>query len=161
MMTVILNYCASQQQYSWDCDLWHNRHSDLKIRVLIGATIAVSLAEFFQSRPLLGYGWRSPMKPFRVLANGFLMSYPLYKEHYYLGLFFYPWFLASSFLFSAPSILLRDRWNLRWEVLPIFIKNTKISVRLYQLRRHSQPHPCINILEREVVIKAVEQSSKQ
>jgi hypothetical protein len=34
MMTVILNYYASQQQYSWDCDVWHNRHSDLKIRVL-------------------------------------------------------------------------------------------------------------------------------
>ena len=27
-------YYVSQKQYSWDCDVWHNRHLDLKIRVL-------------------------------------------------------------------------------------------------------------------------------
>ena len=27
---------VSQKWYSWDCDVWHNRHLDLKIRVLTG-----------------------------------------------------------------------------------------------------------------------------
>jgi hypothetical protein len=31
---MIFNCYVSQQQYSWDCDVWHNRHLDLKIRVL-------------------------------------------------------------------------------------------------------------------------------
>ena len=31
---VISIYYVSQKQYSWDCDVWHNRHLDLKIRVL-------------------------------------------------------------------------------------------------------------------------------
>ena len=26
-------YYVSQKWYSWDCDVWHNRHLDLKIRV--------------------------------------------------------------------------------------------------------------------------------
>jgi hypothetical protein len=31
---MIFNCYVSQQQYSWDCDVWHDRHLDLKIRVL-------------------------------------------------------------------------------------------------------------------------------
>jgi hypothetical protein len=45
MMTVILNYYASQQQYSWDCDVWHNRHPDLKIRVLTPVTTTSLLSK--------------------------------------------------------------------------------------------------------------------
>jgi hypothetical protein len=37
---MIFNCYVSQQQYSWDCDVWHNRHLDLKIRVL---TLSFSL----------------------------------------------------------------------------------------------------------------------
>ena len=32
--SVISIYYVSQKQYSWDCDVRHNRHLDLKIRVL-------------------------------------------------------------------------------------------------------------------------------
>jgi hypothetical protein len=36
MMTYGINCYVSQQHYSWDCDVWHNKHLDLKIRVLTG-----------------------------------------------------------------------------------------------------------------------------
>jgi hypothetical protein len=40
---MIFNCYVSQQQYSWDCDVWHNGHLDLKIRVL---TVSISRIVF-------------------------------------------------------------------------------------------------------------------
>jgi hypothetical protein len=31
---VLSIYYVSQKEYSWDCDVWHNRHLKLKIRML-------------------------------------------------------------------------------------------------------------------------------
>ena len=42
---MIFNYYVSQQHYSWDCDVRHNRHLDLKIRVLTQRDFGDALQE--------------------------------------------------------------------------------------------------------------------
>jgi hypothetical protein len=64
---MIFNYYVSQQQYSWDCDVWHNRHLDLKIRVLTHALFtsatSILLNRSLSSKTICALSPESKTKP--------------------------------------------------------------------------------------------------
>ena len=59
---MIFNCYVSQQQYSWDCDVWHNRHLDLKIRVLTALISSnsenISFVGFLKPKTAENSNWR-------------------------------------------------------------------------------------------------------